>query len=1154
MSSPFEKSFIANRVFTNRDGFKMLLQNILEKKLLYNERSIDVIYGEGGQGKSYLKNIFLVQECLIPMREENADIIFCDNLDFENDEVKRQPVEAYLAIAKTLTEQGNIYLPAFTLGLLKYLSLTSTNINLKESYPFLYSLKGKEIYGNQKLAGVLESIFDFSVNVVSENTPLVGSFIKKMVDDDKDQVVQWLKNSEVSYVLKDIDKYDKITLLNLLPQLLGYDVFVFLKEQQLRERKKQKRIIIILDGYETLWKGEKRDNLLKDTWIRKLMYYMTGVSFIVFGRDRLRWDEVEKDTGFIADIKHHYLKGFSYEDADSFLKNVPIEDPLIRNAIVCNSIGENVEDGYLPFYLDLEVSTYEEILKNEKIATLKDFENGSKTSQVAVLMRFFLHVPDYISNIIGILSLTNYFNQNVINELEVHDIISTDAVMNIESLLQYSFVKGTRENMNFHSLLKEFASESLQKNNAVKFKKTHSVLLNYYEKLLLSELKSKTISEDKIENYLNQFNYHSSKVDLDTHPNRIMSVIWEVLHLGQLASIPTILEESIAILRKKITEKDSIEDSSVKIEILVILNLLYAIGYYSYNNENYLYSMKYSEECLMYAQRAIDKNYHLALPKEKNISQLKSIIQYVYLLNLKLKVRTGKIGESEKVFLQLQEYNKSLGLELDPVYVYNYFIDLGRLSEAEPFFFEQYNDHLVEGSEHDCYIFAGSLSRIFRSQQRIEECLHYLDLSISHATTAFGNPSLEVMEMKLSKASVLAETKRNVEEAKLLLNEIGDYYGETLPEIHNRFGLYYEALFQLMLGVNYEIALEYFNKTCQITTPLKGAVNDSYLRMLIMHGEYAIDNNKEKSKLFSDLLALFTSKYYVVCQILSIYDPMLHRGILVVTKHLNKIGEKGKAEVLTRCLKEYKRIIRINCELKTSGLKQEQITANQRKKILKDFSRITSLPHDSKSLVLHRFNVPFYKTYDLYRMEFTNDLTGLVFYKYIFYNGHDGKVVNWSSELFHDINLEESELDLDTVSAFFYLYIFVDFLGSNDGKFYSILKEDEIPWRLDIEIEPKVKEGISKIFQPIQLIKEEEDAFFFEVFIHFIDRLFKATFKVNRLTGLINMEDDEPIHMIKYEGNVICDFETDLVNLGIDFEKAISFEKRFTTIEPIYND
>lgn len=1154
MSSPFEKSFIANRVFTNREGFKVLLQNILEKKLLYNERSIDVIYGEGGQGKSYLKNIFLVQECLIPMREENADIIFCDNLDFENDEVKRQPVEAYLAIAKTLTEQGNIYLPAFTLGLLKYLSLTSTNINLKESYPFLYSLKGKEIYGNQKLAGVLESIFDFSVDVVSENTPLVGSFIKKMVDDDKDQVVKWLKNSEVSYVLKDIDKYDKITLLNLLPQLLGYDVFVFLKEQQLRERKKQKRIIIILDGYETLWKGEKRDNLLKDTWIRKLMYYMTGVSFIVFGRDRLRWDEVEKDTGFIADIKHHYLKGFSYDDADSFLKNVPIEDPQIRNAIVCNSIGENVEDGYLPFYLDLEVSSYEEILKNEKIATLKDFENGSKTSQVAVLMRFFLHVPDYISNIIGILSLTNYFNQNVINELEVHDIISTDAVMNMESLLQYSFVKGTRDHMNFHSLLKEFASESLEKNNVIKFKKIHSVLLNYYEKLLLSELELKTISDDKIENNLIQYSYHSKKVDLETHPYRILAVMWEVMPLRKLASIYVMVEECMAILREKIKERESLEDSSVKLEIIVLFKMLYLIANYSYNDENYLYSLNYSEECLVYAQRIIDESYLLDLPEKENIMHLKAIIQYVYVLSLKLKVLTGKIGESEKLFLQLKEYNNSEDLEIDPEYVYNYFIDLGRLSEAEPFFFDQYNRYLVERSESECFECTRSLSKIFRSQQRIEECIHYLDLSISHATTAFGNPSLEVMEMKLSKASVLAETKRNVEEAKLLLNEIGDYYSETLPEIHNSFGRYYEVLFQLTLGVNYEIAMEYFTKTCQITTPLKGAVNDSYLRMLIMNGEYDIDHNMEKSKLFSDLLSLFTSRYEVVCQILSIYDPILHRGILVVAKHLNQIGENKKAEVLTKRLEEYKRIIRINCELKTSGLKQEQITAIQRKKILKDFSKITSIPHDSNSFELHRFNVPFYRTYDLYRIAFTNDLTGLVFYKYIFYNGHDGKVVNWISELFHNINSEESELDLDSVSAFFYLYIFVDFGGSDDGKFYSILKEDEIPWRLDIEIEPKVKAGISKIFQPIKMIKEEEDAFFFEVFLHYVDRLFKATFKVNRVTGLITMEDDEPIHIFKYEGKVICNFETDLRELGFDFDKAMPFEKRFTTIEPIYND
>ena len=75
-----------------------------------------------------------------------------------------------------------------------------------------------------------------------------------------------------------------------------------------------------------------------------------GVLFAAFGRNRLRWSELDPDWGTV--VEGHRLGALSDIDADLFLRQVPIADPAVRAPIVQGAQG-------LPFYLDKMVPAWQ---------------------------------------------------------------------------------------------------------------------------------------------------------------------------------------------------------------------------------------------------------------------------------------------------------------------------------------------------------------------------------------------------------------------------------------------------------------------------------------------------------------------------------------------------------------------------------------------------------------------------------------------------------------------------------------------------------------------------------------------------------------------------------------------------------------------------
>jgi hypothetical protein len=117
--------------------------------------------------------------------------------------------------------------------------------------------------------------------------------------------------------------------------------------------------------------------LRTDDWVRSLVEQTPGALVAIFGRDKLRWGEI--DSAWSNILQQRLLGGLSKEDANRFLYKAGVVSKSIRARIVEGAQG-------LPFYLALDQ------FENLKANGLKPGADDFGTTPVMVLHRFLDHL------------------------------------------------------------------------------------------------------------------------------------------------------------------------------------------------------------------------------------------------------------------------------------------------------------------------------------------------------------------------------------------------------------------------------------------------------------------------------------------------------------------------------------------------------------------------------------------------------------------------------------------------------------------------------------------------------------------------------------------------------------------------------------------
>ncbi|WP_299865120.1 tetratricopeptide repeat protein, partial [uncultured Hoeflea sp.] len=420
-------------------------------------------YGVGGQGKSALyrecqRMLKSIGDAAVNLPNKRAYI--WARVDFE-ESLYRRPEEALRSIRLQLARTGRVSFPAFDAAFALYMLKTNPGIDIRQRYPELFRGESEVV---DDLIELSEGALDFAAEAAGAVVP-GANIIYKWGARLTGRLLDWW-NQRGKSVLEGIDTLLPDEILEQLPTYLGADLC---DAQQATPRL---RPVVLLDTYEALWRDRARKDGVSDRradqWVRLLVQDSPGALFAIFGRDKLRWAEIDPDWGEIVDA--HLLGKLSDEDADDFLRKIPIEDADIRARIIDGAEG-------LPFYLDLQVDLYEKLAAGDDTPKPQHF-GGSHGD---ILDRFLDHLSDSEQGALRLASYLDTITQEEMSEL-VDAFPGRVANFRWPQLISRSFfTEGSDDGFVLHALMREELQRRERAEEPGHFERVHRHLFEKWQ-------------------------------------------------------------------------------------------------------------------------------------------------------------------------------------------------------------------------------------------------------------------------------------------------------------------------------------------------------------------------------------------------------------------------------------------------------------------------------------------------------------------------------------------------------------------------------------------------------------------------------------------------------------------------------------------------
>lgn len=457
-----EKSFTANRVFTDREGDREVFGAACDRTETREVYQVLMWYGVGGQGKSALLREF---GRMLASRNEAAAEARSDRrlalakVDFDDERLKRIDSALY-SLRLQLGQSTGFAFHTFDAAFVSYYKKTRPGIDVAAEFPELF--KGEK-EGLSDLLDVLDDHLSLVTDLASVALP-GANLIYKWGMRLSGRLKTWW-STRGNQVLAGIEKLTPEEILQKLPSYLGIDLCDGIAA------KPSIRPVILLDTYEALWRERGQKDALTDrrtdAWVRLLVQDAPGTLFVIVGRDKLRWGEIDPAWNEVIDAR--LLGGLSAEDADRFLAAAPITEDDIRARIVGSSEG-------LPFYLDLQVSQYEAIRERGEAPVVAQF--GGTPSDI--LSRFLEHLNDTDQSVLRLASYFNTITRPAMTELA--DAFPQRAVnFSFDRMIARSaFTPVADDAYTIHALMQEELQRREREENEALFRKIHRHLFEYY--------------------------------------------------------------------------------------------------------------------------------------------------------------------------------------------------------------------------------------------------------------------------------------------------------------------------------------------------------------------------------------------------------------------------------------------------------------------------------------------------------------------------------------------------------------------------------------------------------------------------------------------------------------------------------------------------
>lgn len=492
----------AERQFVDREEPIALFQAAL-KEPQRTEPLVIVFHGGAGIGKSRLRQELMR---LVDRRQKTEDggretvdrAVVAAALDFAIPSY-RQPESALFFLRNALRDAYQVRFPSFDLAYAAHWQKTHPDTAMRSvdsrqetvdradpgGKEGIERQRDQETIGWLEPGSLLSQLLDESVKL-----PLIGLIprISKLLAASLDPSTTrpldhflrtwWTERGERE--LEDLPQMEPAAIVECLPKLWAADLkeFIVHRSSFIVGRK----AVLFVDSYEKLWEtgSTEAEFFKRDAWVRELVKQLPEVLWVISGRQKLRWEEVEKEWADI--LKQHELGALPEHSAREFLSSCGITDEPMQDAIAKGSQG-------LPHYLNLAVDTFLEIRQAGQ-RVLAEAESASTPEEV--FAQFIRHLDQPVIETLEILSASRFWNYGLFEHL-VTEYQTGYPLTAYDDLSWFSFVgEGTApETRTMHELMRE----ALQEHQAPELRKRVHLFLHELYAKQLEGLEVKGITE-----------------------------------------------------------------------------------------------------------------------------------------------------------------------------------------------------------------------------------------------------------------------------------------------------------------------------------------------------------------------------------------------------------------------------------------------------------------------------------------------------------------------------------------------------------------------------------------------------------------------------------------------------------------------------------
>lgn len=1076
--------------FTDRTEQCDRFRNAVRTPQRAGDYRVLVFYGAGGHGKTALNEEFqrILQAEKVPFAWLNFD-------KKTGGHTHRKPHLALKALRIQLGDELKASFPAFDIAFRRFHELSRSGLSFEEAHRELVNKSW---------------ILDLLLTGADALAGGIASFLYEHVGAHLGRAAREYYQRANHHLLGDLESLSLSKLYDRLFVCLGADLLRILWGDRADldgAPAPARRAVVLIDTYEAL-----REELVAkrgpgaqqaDDWVRMLVESTPGVLYVITGRDRLQWDEVDPFYGTF--VVQEPLDGLPIEDARRALIDAGVSEEPIRELMLEGArIGP---DEVLPYYLELQTRQYGRMRDRNELDAGRF---GGTHSEV--LSRFVQYLDADEVHVMRILAQPRYFDRDLFDRLQdsfFNGVPITYDEISDRSLVAQTLLPDGRELSSMHDLLRDHLIAAVQAEDPSLAAAVNTALLQWHDQAATRVPAERAGPQEQ--RALEEAAYHASMLGDERYVEWCLERLPHYNWIGFFEVTKPLLRRALEIVEQRAAAPGATDPSGVvdavanlpaaDVAALVRRSVLHRLLGRATRDEGD------GGEAELHFKRALRIRQALAPPdaggavqeyfaahqalaqagadprpellrateqSEARIAALASLASSMIDLAEFYKARGGGTdhGDALRLYDRVLEMRDLLHLESRlRVYVNQSFGSflraMGRALEAEPLLFAAWKAY-AQFNEQSASVVAYELAKCLLMQGRLSEALRYADQAVASVRAHSGDDHSYAAFTEGTRAEILARQGR-YDESLASRQRCREIYRSKLAPDHLFVGLEEVQHARVLNGLGQAREAE---RRCEEGLSLlkryRGEVHaDVGVGLTVLAESLAGQGRRD------DARARFEEALRVLEETAGYDHPRTRECLQGLVSLMERSGDEDAA-YYRRHLDQATRSLAVDMELDFPDVRDAE--GDEAAALMDRCRAYGSFPDDPSRVRVTLTRLPFLPSHAVARFRFEEADPPVS--KYMIVNLDDAgevHVIDWTSRPCHEL-LQKHPVPFDATSALQYARLFFESLRSNDGRFRIVEHADRLPWQdlVPAETLAEQRDAVAPFVQPQRLMQASE--------------------------------------------------------------------------------